>query len=230
MTILIQNGAIINKTGHKQIVLSPEGEIRPVQSCVRTGLLHTRHTLQAAMPGDHVFAVHWVLQEITYTQSFVAANGELVVHQALDYPFADLPAEISNWLVPVYVYAAAYLPAGMGWDGVSTRADLNKLDRLQRFFYNLEDPIKPVLIEAGRKAPGRSIPTLWKDAQPLPLELELTPGSDTNWEAVVTWTHTGELEVIKSTTHTTVSFSQSIRKAMHIIFQSGYVQWQLFKI
>ena len=75
MTILIQNGTIMNKTGHKQIVVSPEGEVRPVQSCVRTGLLHTRHTLQAAMPGDHVYTVHWVLTDITYTQSIVAANG-----------------------------------------------------------------------------------------------------------------------------------------------------------
>jgi hypothetical protein len=230
MTILISNGSIINKTGHKQIVVSPEGEVRPVQSCVRTGLLHTRHTLQAAMPGDHVYTVRWILSDITYTQSIVAANGTLITHDSFTQQPINLPDEISNWLLPDYVYAAAYLPAGLGWDGVSTRADLNKLDRLQRFFYNLEDPIKSVLIEAGRKAPGRAIPTLWKDAQPLPLELVLTPATDTDWEAVVTWTHTGELQVIKSTDTTLCQFSHLVRKAMHIVFHGGYVQWQLFKI
>lgn len=230
MTLAIVNGSCANKTGYKQIVISPEGEIRPVQSCVRTGLLHTRHTVQNALPGDYVYAVTWSSTIAEYHSSVVLADNTLLHHVTYRQWPESLPAEIREWLQPETGYNECYLPAGLGWDGRSSRADLSKLDRLKRFFYNLEDPIKDTLIESARKAPGRHVPTLWLEAQPLPLEFQLEPGNSDEWEAIIAWDHCGRLTVTKSTETTLVSITNQVRKAMHVVWHRGYVQWALFKI
>ena len=232
MTILIGNGTSTPRSGWKRIVLSPEGEIRPVQKCIRNGLLNQRHSQQACFEGDIAYEIHWDKDAVQYTVGVVETEGldyeeNLTTIGALIH---DLPEDIREWLSPVYRYTPTYLPAGMGWDGVYTRADMNKYDRLKRFFYNLEDPIKEVLIENARLAPGMTIPTLWKEAQPLPLEIEMHPGSDDNWEAVITWDHQGSMQVVKSTDTTLCQMTNAVRKAMYIIFNAGHVQWSLFKI
>lgn len=232
MTILIGNGTCTPTTGWKRIVLSPEGEIRPVQKCIRTGLLNHRHTQQSCFEGDVAYELHWDKDAVHYAIGVVETEG-------MDYEenpttvgsmIHDLPDDIREWLTPVYRYAPTYLPPGLGWDGQYTRADLNKYDRLKRFFYNLEDPIKEVLIESARKAPGRAVPTLWKEAQPLPLEIEMHPANNDSWEAIITWDHQGGMRVLRSTETTLCQFSHAVRKAMYVVFNAGYIQWSLFKI
>lgn len=112
-----------------------------------------------------------------------------------------------------------------------SKADYSKLDRVKRFFYNVSDDIKSVLIEAARLAPGHRIPTKWTEAKPLPQTLELSPATTPDqWEAIMIWDTTGFKGMVKSAPEPCkINFDQTPKKVVKVHYDKGYVGWELYR-
>lgn len=231
--MLISNGHLDYNYGYKFIVLDPQTYTpRDVKNVNRSGKPTDRFTNQESFEGDLVYGVSWDRETGTHHTTSKVVNGEVIQVNREEYlDWRGLAPEITQWLQPERA-GQCYLPAGLGWDGVMSKADFSKLDRVKRFFYNVNDEIKACLIEAARFAPGWRIPTKWSEAAPLPNTLELLPATEPDqWEALMIWDTTGFKEMVKSEDKPyRVNFdTQSPKKVAKIYYNRGYVAWELYR-
>lgn len=174
---LLSNGMSKPSKGFRQVVLTPTGVVRPVHNAVRDGEHSRRHTNQIARNGDLVLRHSWFpcLWEL-----FIYEDNSLILipgenwkqHKAaLD----ALPQELDQWLAGdglSYTYEASYLPAGAGWDGANTAADLRKRNAIKAFFHAMDgvEVDGELWIESiARKAqfsPFQGIPQDWDKTTP----------------------------------------------------------------
>lgn len=232
--MLISNGHIDFNYGYKFIVLDPATYLpRDVTRVQRSGKPTDRFTNQEAQEGDLIYGVTWDRENGTHhTLSVVVGDKDVEVDPKLYKRWQDLNPQIADWLSPQSA-RMCYLPAGLGWDGQNSKADYSKIDRIKRFFYNVNDEIKSCLIDTARFAPGWRIPTKWLEAEPLPPTLELLPSTEPDqWEALMIWDTTGFKEMVKSEDKPyKVNFdTKSPKKVAKIYYNRGYVAWDLYRV
>lgn len=169
-SIVVPNGNAKTNSGFRQVVLTPGGTVRPVQSAVRSGYRPDRCTNQVAREGDLVIRVTWYPEYWGISKVLGGVLTDLGHQGLIDYQplIRNLSKEVEAFLQPTAERKESFLPAGCGWDGVNTQADLRKKERLEAFLRGA-DPywIGKVVAQAMRSS-GQGLPTNWAHAQPMP--------------------------------------------------------------
>ena len=156
----IKNGSCRTNNGWRQVVLSPEGEVRPVQSAKLGGnILSGKCTTQFARKGDYVVRNEYYPHARTYHQW----DGlEMTDVRKSDVPDAvlDKASELGKWLSAVGVQES-FLPSGYGWDGVNTVASVRKEQRIRALFKDVPDEYVKRWLEIAQFSPREDIATSW---------------------------------------------------------------------
>lgn len=209
----ISNGTGSTSFGCARIVISPEGEIRPVLRAVRSGYANSQGTFQVVHQGDLIFTCRTSANPKNGgDQDEVACwdGGQerpLAVMKQVDAWrwLRSLPrgGAIEEWLAGGYKCGrySNFLPAGWGWDGEMTLADAAKERRIRRFFAGLPAETVDNIYRSARRSPGRSLPTNWSEAGDMPPTLDFPAESwdgalvdvdkSTSW---VLWHRDGRVE------------------------------------
>jgi len=182
-SLVVPNGQSKANKGFRQIVISPQGEVRSVLSADRSGERSKRCTKQVARKGDLVLRHSWfpsTWEVLMFTDGELhnlGANGFAQHARALK----ALPKEADAWLAATEA-GESYLPAGCGWDGVRTTNDLRKEQDIRALFIGLEgvevDTPTGVqnwldgVVRQASLSPFTGLPLNWSKAGQLPKELD----------------------------------------------------------
>lgn len=163
----IKNGACGFMKGWRQIVVSPSGVIRPVQSLKHAPNSDEDATYQLAEVGDYVIRNEYYPHNFHYKRW----NGvKFTILSKFEVPIEIVKARepLREWLTRVGKQASV-LPKGWGWDGVNTGASLKKEQRMRTLFKGVDESILREWIHRANCSKREGMPFIWaKDAIPLP--------------------------------------------------------------
>ena len=176
----IENGRCKSTTGFKQLVFSPEGELRPVLYAVYSGPQPGCGTVQGAQKGDIILRVNWSSKGEDF---FILIHNEGQVPQMDEYPIWEKLQKMHPWVEGWLVSE----PRGSVWiprdvipedQYLSIRAKRGNIDRFLRN-YGLLDRLNVNLFMTTAKA----------DLNLYPRDLDFNPdeyiGDDYQWTGSV---------------------------------------------
>lgn len=208
--LYLSNGGCRSNSGIRQIVLSPRGEVREVARAQWSGYQPDRCTFQIAREGDLVVRVTWWPEQWSV---LLVQDGELqdtgpmglVRHQAL---IQGLSKEAEAFLNGgMSGRQPSFLPAGLGWDGRNTAADVKKEGRIRGLFRGLDEAWVDAVVAAARVSKKDGLPSFWKvvarDSATFPAVLDAPArtwgGSMVDiqeWTQWVLWHRDGAVELV----------------------------------
>lgn len=173
--VVVGNGGCFTRTGHRAVVLSPEGEVRPVLTANRSGLLTSRGTKQVCQPGDLMFWQQWGSGTNEEGVDVLGAEGELTPLEinAQVAAWKLLPDVLKLWLdAEGEGRQESYLPDGCGWEGGMTLSDRAKERRVRGLFEGCPASWLERTVSVARTSPGKGLMFDWRDAGLLPQVME----------------------------------------------------------
>ena len=163
----IKNGACGSMKGWRQIVVSPNGVIRPVQSYKHAPNPDEDATYQLAEVGDYVIRNEYYPHNFHYKRWDGQRFTYLLKYEVPEAVYkAGEP--LHNWLTAVGKQASV-LPKGFGWDGINTIAALKKEQRIRQLFKDVDEAILRDWIHRANCSKREGMPFIWAvDAIRLP--------------------------------------------------------------
>ncbi len=167
------NGHCQTTRGFRQVVVSPEGEIRPVQTLVNKGGIQLHRTIQTGFKGDWVVTYEYFPRVCKVSQ--VGDEGLIPVGNLKHLPEKVHAAiePLLGWLTQVGLQES-FLPDGFGWTNGITKSHQIRQARIRNVFKGIpEDRIEWILKESIR-GDRDGFPLSWKDdAKPLPSRMDV---------------------------------------------------------
>ena len=200
---MICNGRASTNVGYRQVVLSPRGEPRLVHRVVASGChVSDMATYQKPRAGDLLLRCEWWPEQHTISQLIDGRWVDLGVQGFAAHArlIASLPAALTAFLLPLEQVAHSHLPAGCGWDGVSTVAARRKELNIRRLMIGLDAVKLDEVVALAHNSTYRDLPDNWALADPIPSALEPGACAGRPWEYVL-WYGDGRVETVIPDTH-----------------------------
>lgn len=198
----IKNGVCNSNFGRRQIVFSPNGEVRPVETAVWSGYIADCGTVQIAYRGDYLVRFDWGKKWRELRFEKFNADGSTSPVDCI--PFT-VPIELFQWLYDgTNGKQPSFLPEWYGWDGQTTLASTRKSNRIRKLFEGTPEEWLTKIVSSAFYSPASSLPSNFKNADPLPEVLDAPAytwsGSMVDieqWTEWVLWYEDGHVEVVR---------------------------------